>query len=254
MKAIYFILVFLALVFISTAPVYAGSICEGLECVPLFIAAFVFAYPWVSIGVILIFIAFLNKLTGKDKKSIIYLLIAGLVFSIIQVPAIYINQHRFDKEYEEIAQKSDFDIYIPQYKPVGFSLKALGIGNPKDVDNPYLTGIYQNNERNELRIYEYSLAKNAKSPSGECGPPNPELDFEVIVGCKSLTTTPKGYEIYLACTNYCTGADAYITIGNTRISISRAYEDALLREELIKFVDSLEKTPADKISFVEKEI
>ena len=256
MKIIYFAVVFLALVFLSAPPVYAGPICEGLlECVPFFTAILVFTYPWVSIGIVLIFIAFLRSFKGKDKKSALYLLIAGLVFSMIQVPAIYINQHRMDKEYKEIAQKADFDTYIPQYKPGGFSLRALGIGNPKEADNPYLTGIYQNEEGAEFRIHEYGLAKNVKNSSGECGPPNPEYDFynKIAIGCKSLATTPEGYKIYLDCVDYCKGVEAYVTIGNTRISINHAYEDALSREELIKFVDSLEKTPADKIPFVERE-
>lgn len=230
------------LLFILPSPALAGPICtDFVSCAPITVGLIIYMYGLAILGSILLLCSCIFFVFRKNKKRFkaigLISLVSGTVLILLNIYYIYKLEHHFTAEEKQIAKTLDFSLYMPTYTPSQYYVSHISLGNPKDKKNPYLTIDYNVG----LGMHEYNLKKTKAESNPNCGPLNPELRGGI--DCAQYAILQNGQKLY---------ADTvavYITLGNTRISLDKN----LGKTNILKIINSLKQTPADKMDFFKKE-
>ena len=143
-----------------------------------------------------------------------------------------------------------FDTYIPTYIATDYAEQYLIAENPKDPTNPYLQFSFgptndKYHQKGAYSISEFPVSERFQPPE-DCGPRNTEDNYTFKRVCYLYATTKQGYKLYASGQKgRAIPTDFYVKIGSTMVVLESIQEQA----DAIKIIDSMVKTPKDKIKY-----
>ena len=170
-----------------------------------------------------------------------------LIVAVAALAAALIGEHiyasaAFTASQRKLAETVKFSTYLPDYMPEGYKLVQLKFSTRPNTSQPDLTVVYEKNAI-RLTIYEYDLGV-ARAAFKDCGPVNTQS--ESTAGCRLEGETPRGVGVYQDGTPTAGPYHDYITLGNTRLSLSPA-TDAI--SEGVKIFSSLNQVSPNQLPF-----
>src|SRR3989344_5323772 len=252
---------------------FGGSICEGAECIPIFVPLFLWTYrlyiavAMVILGALILLIRYrklaLNNI-WPPKNLPSYSIVLGAILVMIFSVQIFYQKQQYTSNQRQEAENINFDVYefayIPQVlKAQKQSSYIFKLSKPMDPatkqtqvlkDQKYAHLVFTFGDTNQGVAYIKQFNKAAfNSVEDKCNPHDPEFPSGVVDGpCISIGKNKYDEDIY-ASTRF--GEKMYVTdIENTRISLfdfAAEYVQSLSSDEIVKLFQSIEKTEATKI-------
>lgn len=255
---------------------FAGPICEGIECAPLYLVIFLYAsFPYLMGIALIVLVAQyfrLKKRKGNDaekKRRVVgglFIVLAAL--SALMLLAAYSDHRKTVNEKKEAASQFSFDPYDVTYVPPMLANleKFVGIEEFARFEDPHTkeseihrkqnyTQLYYSYSR-EQGYYPYKISQFSKrdiNPNdGDCGRYDPRSHEFLSIApegqCSQIGKNKFGTAISKFSVN---GESGFITdMGNTRITIF--WYDALEPipdHEAIAMIDGLKRVEPVEIPF-----